>query len=382
MDSARHALFLTAETLYGVTPATPAFKRLRHTGATPGVTKNTSISEELREDRQIADFRHGIVSIGGEINFELSYGSYDDVLQAVLLGEWAPAINYAGTAIAVDDADQSYNGTNLPLLRAGDKFAVTGFTTSANNGLKTVVTSSATKIVVSGSTLVDEVAGDAVTLIAQRRVLKAGVERQSFTMLRHFTDMDPAEKAYHTFLGTEFNTLSLSLTPGEKVTGSLGILGREPGLSVTPPADSTFGTATTSRVFDSFTGSLKEDDTEIGIVTELSLSLENGLEPRPVLFSKYTLQPSIQRSNLTGQMTVYFENATMLEKFLNETSSSLDFTITDLDGNSYRIFIPNISYTGGQPDTTGQGSITLAMPFQAIYDATEGSQIVIEAIPA
>jgi hypothetical protein len=382
MDSARHALYLVPETAYGVTPDTPSFERFRHTGATPGATKNTSISDELRPDRQIADFRHGIVSVGGELNFEFSYGSFDTAMQAALLGTWTLAMNLASTTVAVDDADNSYNSTGLALLRAGDKITVAGFTTPANNGVKTVVSSTGTKIVVAEAGLVDEASGDSVTIVSARKVLKAGVDRQSFTLMRHFTDMDSAAKPFHLFKGVELNTMSLSLTPGDKVTGSFGLLGREPVILEEAPAGSVLGVATTSRVFDSFTGSLKEGGTEIGIVTEITLTLENGLEARPVLFSKFTLEPSIQRSNLTGQITVYFEDATMLEKFLDETASSLDFTITDLDGNSYRFLIPNISYTGGQPDTTGQGSISLAMPFQAVYDPTNASQIVIEKIPA
>ncbi len=381
MDSARHALYLVAETAYGVTPNNPSFERFRHTGATPGATKNTSISDELRPDRQIADFRHGIVSVGGELNFELSYGSFDTAMQAALLGTWAPAFAKTATNWAAVSATKRFTGTGIAGLRAGDKITVAGFATAGNNGVKTVASITTTYITIVEA-LTDEASGPSVTITAARQVLKAGVERQSFTLMRHFTDMDTAAKPYHLFKGVELNTMNLSLTPGDKVTGSFGILGREPVIEEEAPAGSTLGAATTTRVFDSFTGSLKEGNADIGIVTEITLTLENGLEARPVLFSKYTLEPSIQRSNLTGQITVYFEDATMLEKFLNETASSLDFTITDLNGNSYRFLLPNISYTGGQPDTTGQGSISLAMPFQAVYDPTEDSQIVIEKIPA
>src|SRR6478736_4239215 len=89
-DSARHGLFAIAEVTYGTTPAvTPALKTIRHTGTTLALSKGTFMSEELRPDRQIVDFRHGVRQTGGDMDHELSYGSLDDFLEAVLMGTWA-----------------------------------------------------------------------------------------------------------------------------------------------------------------------------------------------------------------------------------------------------------------------------------------------------
>ena len=33
--------------------------------------------------------------------------------------------------------------------------------------------------------------------------------------------------------------------------------------------------------------------------------------------------------------------------------------------------LPNIKYTGGQPDVSGEGTITLSMPFKALCDCAE-----------
>jgi hypothetical protein len=105
--------------------------------------------------------------------------------------------------------------------------------------------------------------------------------------------------------------------------------------------------------------------------------LDNGLAARYAIGSAETLQPSIGRSNLTGSITAFFEDATLLEKFLNETESALVFTLLDPAGNSYTVTLPRIKYTGGQPDVSGQGAITLSLPFQAIRDSSEASNIKI-----
>jgi hypothetical protein len=137
----------------------------------------------------------------------------------------------------------------------------------------------------------------------------------------------------------------------------------------------------TTSPLDSFTGTLEEGGTTIAVVTEMSMTLQNGIEPRFVVGSKDSIIPSDGRSNLTGQITAYFEDSTLVNKFLNETESSLVFSLPDTAGNIQRYRIPRIKYTGAPPDVTGEGPITLAMPFQALLDASEGTNMLIERTP-
>lgn len=96
-DGSRHSLRMVAETTYGVTPSNPVFEYVRHTGTTLGLSKEGLQSEELRDDRQISDFRHGARQVGGDITFELSYGSFDPILEALLGGTWTNDVLKAGT---------------------------------------------------------------------------------------------------------------------------------------------------------------------------------------------------------------------------------------------------------------------------------------------
>lgn len=70
--------------------------------------------------------------------------------------------------VSVVAADDSYNDVveDLSIFKPGQKIWVEGFTNGGNNGLKTVVTSAADKITVSES-LVDEGAGNIITITAQ-----------------------------------------------------------------------------------------------------------------------------------------------------------------------------------------------------------------------
>lgn len=309
-NGSRHALYYVEEVTYGTTPTNPALKPIRHKSTSLALTKESFQSEELRSDRQIADFRHGNYQIGGDIEVELSFGSFDDILEGVLCGDWVNETPASGT----------------------DR-------------------------------------------------LKAGTTRHSYSILRHFGDL-AAGNAYHLFKGVEFSKLSMSVAPNAIVGLTLSTIGQDQTLDTTAPSGSTYPAATTTSPMDSFTGTINEAGVAIAVVTELEITIENGQEARFVIGDAQTLRPTIGRSNVTGTVTAYFENTTLLEKFINETESSLDFTLVDLDGNQYLFNIPRIKYTGGQPDVGGEGPITLAMPFQALLDSTTSTNIIVERTPA
>jgi hypothetical protein len=208
-------------------------------------------------------------------------------------------------------------------------------------------------------------------------VLKAGVTRRSFSVVRNFGDLGAGNKAWHAFSGIEFGTLKLAMTTEGMVMMTASAMGKgNPTMGEVSPVGATFPAVTTGLGFDSFSGAILEGGASIAVVTELELTLENGLEPRFVIGSRDTLRPSIGRSLATGQITCHFESATMLDKFIGETNSSLDFTIGD-GTNTLQFSLPNIKYTGGQPDVGGEGPIMLVMPFTAEYSVGSLSQIVV-----
>lgn len=305
---ARHSMAYVAEATYGVTPATPAFKEIRHTGATLGLSKGALESQEIRSDRQIAHFRHGNKTVGGDVPFELSYGSFDDFLEATLGGTWT--------------ADTPAVGTDQ---------------------------------------------------------LQVGVNRRSFTIERIFANLAVPE--YHRYTGCEINSFNLSVAPESIITGTFNVMGQDNVLDTVIVTGATYPAGTTTEPFDSFSGVINEGGSAIGVVTSLDMTLENGLTPLFVVGSDVTEEPSIGKSRVTGTITAFFQDKTLLEKFINETSSSLNFTLLDPAGNQYDFTFPNIIYTGGQPDVSGEGEVTIALPFTALYDATEGSNLTIERTP-
>ena len=291
-DGSRHSMAQVLETTYGELPATPAFKAIRHNSTTLATAINTIQSEELRDDRNQTDLRHGTRSVGGEIVSELSFGSLDDQLEALLCGTW------------------------------------------------------------------------------DNNVLVNGVVRRSFSLFRNFKDVDSSKLPYFTYVGCEYNTMTLSISTEAIVTVNFGIVGAnqlEP--SATVPTGATFEDPLTTEPMDSFSGSIKEGGVESAVVTEIELSIENGIAPRYVVGSKKSIKQSIGKFKVSGTLTAYFEDATLIGKYLREEASSLEITVTDgMPDNQYTFLLPKIKFTGGQPDVGGEGPITLSMPFTASYD--------------
>jgi len=386
-NGSRHSMRYIAESTYGTTPATPAFKPIRHTSTTLGLSKESLQSEEIRDDRQIADFRHGAYQVGGDMNIELSFASFDDLLEAVLLGTWTATKTTGSATLAatVGTITRSTGSFVVDGFAVNDIVVNKGFTNAGNNGrfrVSAVVALTLTLTPLEGQTMVVEAAAAARQVDSLRAILKAGTVRRSFTVERFFGDILTIDKPYHRFTGVEFNTLALAISANAMITGTLGVLGQNMTTDTAIVAGATYAAPTTTSPLDSFTGTLNEAGTPIAVITEIQLNVENGLEARFVVGSKASIRPSIGRSNCSGQITAYFENSLLLDKFINETESNIVFELPDGAGNKYIFTLPRIKYNGGQPDVEGEGPITLSMPFQALLNAATSTNIQIERVPA
>jgi len=381
-SGSRHSLSYIAEVSYGVTPATPAMTPLRHKGGvTLALTKNTFQSEELRSDRQIADYRHGTKQIGGEIPFELSDGGFEDFIEAVLGGTWGVKATKTATTLSAQASDNSYNDSGNGFITAGfevgDTVAVSGFTGNvANNISAGVVTAvAAGKLTIGGTdgdVIVDDAAGESVTIQTIAGACKAGVIRRSFSIDQYFADINQ----HLIFAGVEMNTMKLTIGTSGIVGGSFGVIGKSQSLGAI--AGSSLNAVAVGAPYDGFSGSLKEAGSSIAVVTEISLNINNNLAPMFVIGSPETLEPSIGRSMVDGSATMYFQDTTMLNKFINETESSMQFVLAGPNRSGMRFTLPRIKYNGGAPNVGGEGPVTLAMPFIALYDTTMATQLRIE----
>lgn len=78
-----------AESVYDTTPSNPTFIRTRVTRGGMRTNKVTAVSDELQPDRMIRDEMLLGKDSSGPYEAELSYGTFDSILEALLMGTWS-----------------------------------------------------------------------------------------------------------------------------------------------------------------------------------------------------------------------------------------------------------------------------------------------------
>lgn len=203
-------------------------------------------------------------------------------------------------------------------------------------------------------------------------VLKAGSSQPSFTFERSFGDISQ----YQALSGCVIDSLRLSVKPDRMVTGKFSILGKASSFAASA-LDASPTAAVANDPMDSFSGSLTEGGSAIAIVAGLELVVENGLEQAFVLGSAETATILAGRSRVSGEIITYFEDVALLNKFINRTPSSLGITFSGV-GGTIAFSLPSIVYTGAENPVAGAtGPITLSLPFTAIYDPDEQTNLKI-----
>ena len=74
---------------WGGIPPNPMFRVMRVTSESLTAGASTVSSAELRPDRNVSDLTVVSVGASGGFNFELSYGTFDDIIEAVMFGNWS-----------------------------------------------------------------------------------------------------------------------------------------------------------------------------------------------------------------------------------------------------------------------------------------------------
>lgn len=202
---------------------------------------------------------------------------------------------------------------------------------------------------------------------------KAGILRKSFTLERYFEDIGQRL----IYRGAQVNSMQLTMNTGGIVGLTFDIWAQSMEATVAAIAGATYNPATTTSPMDALSGSVLEGGVEIAVATEITLNLANNLNPRFVIGSDESLEPSIGRSIITGTMSAYFEDVTLYNKFINETASSLEVECGDGAGGLMTFIVPRLKYTGGDVPVADEGPVSMSMPFQGILDPVTGTSFIV-----
>lgn len=204
-------------------------------------------------------------------------------------------------------------------------------------------------------------------------ILKVGTTPKFFTIEDAANDISQ----FRLFTGMAVSTASFSIAPNQMVTATFDMVGK--GMTQAGTTGSTGGTptaSTTNSPFDSYSGTITDGGSGISIVTSIDFSLSNSLAPTFVVGADNAQSLEFGSAVVEGTMTVYYEDETLINKFLNETESSITVSVDDPTGsNAYTFEFPRVKYNGASVPLQNPQSRLITLPFVALYDSVENTNL-------
>ncbi len=364
---------------------------LRRVTSSLNLVKETYQSNEIRSDRQVGDFRHGVQSIEGSLAGELSPGTYNLLIAAILRKAWVAApiggpesdITAAVTTGASGTFTSAATATFLTDgLKVGDVIRWTGMTgAKASNNARNFLITALTQLVMTGTMLdgLPVVAGtgvDANTATGVGKKLwtpQTGHTEDWFSIEHNFSDVDLSE----VFWDCKVNTMAVKLPASGLATIDFGMMGLNHTnyAAGNAPYFSAVLAAATGGVLAAVNGALYVQGTKIALLTGLDFDVAGNLSAEPVVGSN--VKPDIfdGRVVVKGNMSVFFEDATFRDYFENETEVSLNavFTTDNTPTAGFLAFTMPRAKVGGASKDDGEKGIIQTMPFVALFNTNGGA---------
>jgi hypothetical protein len=206
--------------------------------------------------------------------------------------------------------------------------------------------------------------------------LKVGTTPKFFSLEDAANDIGQ----FRLFTGMGVSNMSVSIAPNQMVTTTFSMVGKDMTISAT---GKTVDDATISQPFDSYSGDVKIGDvasaSTVAIVTGLDFSIDNALSPTFVVGDDSAPQLETGMATVEGTLTAYFEDAALINRFIDETESELEVSVNDPTGNNvYTFNFPKIKVNGADVPVDGPTSRIITLPFVALYDATADTNLLIK----
>lgn len=382
-DANRVQISYVQESSFGVAETGSNLQILRLNDESLVHDKATTVSEEMRADRQISDIARIGVSTSGDIAFELSYGTYDDFFQASLLSSgWSTEAKIsAANTMSAAAGDNSLNDSDSGFgsFVANRWVLVSGFATAANNGFKKISSATSAKLIFVNGTMSTEAAGDPITVQMGSQITN-GTTLVSYNVEKDYQDATPT--ALSLFLGQSINTLNLDIPVDGIITGTFGLMGSEE-TSLTSSSGTGYDAIGTTPIMTgaNHVPDFMENYEDQGIIS-LSLSLTNNLRLRMQVGTLGVVSVGTGTVEITGTFSVYFTTVTLYNKFLAHTDTSLVLGVKDSQGSGYVIELPAVKITTGTRLAGGINTDVIGeFGFSAKVHSTEQTTIKISRFP-
>lgn len=376
---------------------------LRRTSSTLDLKKDTYQSSEMNASRQIKDFRHGVKSVDGTIAGEFSVGTYQSFISSILRKAWTAGVSMdvAGTdncaaattsgaagTFTRDDVDGSWIADGF---KVGDVVSFTGWDSPAeanNNHYMLITALSATVMTVvtlDGVAVVTRAKGDSVacSVVGKKCWIPAtGHTEDWYTIEHNYSDLDMSE----VFYDCKINSMAIKLPATGMSTIDFAIMGlNNTNVSgASAPYFTAVLAESTGGCLAAVNGAVYVAGSAVALITGMDISIAGNLSSDAVIGSNTKPDIFDGRIVVTGNMTVYFQDATFRDYFINETEVSVNavFKATSAANSPFvAISMPRVKVGGASKDDGDKGLI-MTMPFQALYDTTgdDGTNLTADTL--
>lgn len=210
-------------------------------------------------------------------------------------------------------------------------------------------------------------------------VLKIGTTMKTFSIEDSALDTSSTD-AFRLFTGMGVSSMAISIKPNSMVQSTFSFAGKDMAASLTTAA-TTLTAAAVNKPFDAYSGTIKISDAggtlaSIAIITGIDFTIDNAFNPTYVIGSATTPQLEYGMATVEGTITAYFEDISLINRFLNETETAFEVQVDSPDTTAGMTFMfPRIKINAADVPVGGTGSRVISLPFVALFDTTEATNL-------
>jgi hypothetical protein len=267
-------------------------------------------------------------------------------------------------------------GSDLSTLARGQWFQI-NHTANANDKkwfrVSTSVAPTNTVITLDASTPATVVGATAGASVATSR-LSNGITETFYTLEKQMADVTQ----FIAYKGQYVSKMGLKFASGALTDGSFSFMGKN---AVRAAVTALPGSAVASKTYDiqngvTGVGQLWEGTTpSTAKIKSLDFSIDNNLRSQDAIGSLGAVGIGVGEFSLTGNMSVYFENGSLYDKFLNDTYTAITVGCQDVptvatgNGNGYVFTMPRVMLMSGKITNGSKSSDVMAdFTFAAFAD--------------
>ena len=319
------------EATFGTLPGASGADIFRANSGAVSLSKEPIRSGENRRDGMTTRGRHGSRSVAGSYVGDLSVGTFDKWIEAVLRGTFDTPLALTALSVAADSAAKTFTRSAGSWItdgvRIGDVVRFGAFTAGGapNNSRNfTVVALTATVLTVAETpaTIAQQTA---ITLARSKKVIQ-GTTRRSFTIEEHELDIDGSE----VFTGCRIGSMQLQMQPNGMATLTFGIVGQD--MQVMTGAQAPYFTAPVATVTLGLTAVealIRLGSTPVLDITGIDLTVNLNAAGQPVVGSNITPDVFDNLATIEGSITALRQDVSRVQNFLNEDQLSLSLVFAE-----------------------------------------------------